>query len=411
MLKKNIFIFITCPILFLTILTCIFFYISASNWIEQKNEKRYKEILNTFTAKIESVKNIDELNTIPDLKNNNFTKNSDILYLMVLDNNGKVLFDNKKKFTGKTYNNDTISYEEIIKYKKTFQRKIKFLQEEFIEIGQSVNLKEMTGIAILGISLKQLNFYKIVLWLILISFLAIMLVAGNLLSKIINKELTAIFSNLEFSCSKILSLENISERDFTSISETKTISSVLIKISQLIQNFRIELDKLRVDSLTGLCNSKYIKERLQYELLKAHRYNRPLSCIVVEIFNLDYIAQHVEGKKIDIILKDIADIYRNDLRKVDLIGKLGASSFLILLPEIQESQSYIVAERLLNKLKQYKIKENKIEFSLDVIMGINSYIHKKTGTDENTFIAQIEELLHYAKLDGNSKIVFCSKAD
>lgn len=135
------------------------------------------------------------------------------------------------------------------------------------------------------------------------------------------------------------------------------------------------LEKLAVtDSLTGLLNHRFFYERLDEEMEQARRYRHPLSICMVDV---DYFKDfndtfgHLEG---DMALLMIAKILEKTVRNGDLVGRLGGEEFGIILREQGVEKSLEVAERLRKNIESHRfISENGRKCSLSVSIGIASF--------------------------------------
>jgi diguanylate cyclase (GGDEF)-like protein len=93
------------------------------------------------------------------------------------------------------------------------------------------------------------------------------------------------------------------------------------------------------DGLTGLYNRAYFDERVAEELLRARRYERPLSIAVLDLDNFKSINDrygHVAG---DECLKRFAQILRQSFRRTDIVARYGGEEFAIAMPETIASES------------------------------------------------------------------------
>ena len=100
------------------------------------------------------------------------------------------------------------------------------------------------------------------------------------------------------------------------------------------------------DALTGLYNRRHMQEVLLEERRRAHRYGHPLSVIMLDVdsfktYNDTY--GHVQG---DLLLRMAAEILRENVRGVDIVGRYGGEEFIIVLPETPSAEAYQTAERL-----------------------------------------------------------------
>ncbi|MBD3288398.1 diguanylate cyclase [candidate division KSB1 bacterium] len=143
------------------------------------------------------------------------------------------------------------------------------------------------------------------------------------------------------------------------------------------------------DELTGLYNRRYLNQRLEREVVRAKRYKRPLTAIMIDIDyfkNFNDLNGHLLG---DEILKKVAVILENNIRKADILARYGGEEFILLLPEITKSQAFRVAEKLRQTVESAHFPEehNQPNNRITISLGIATLL-------EDTFSA--EELLDFA---------------
>ncbi len=100
------------------------------------------------------------------------------------------------------------------------------------------------------------------------------------------------------------------------------------------------------DGLTGLYNRRHMQAVLLDERRRAERYGHTLSVIMLDVdsfkaYNDTY--GHVQG---DVLLKMLAEILRENVRGVDVLGRFGGEEFIIVLPETSAEEAHRTAERL-----------------------------------------------------------------
>ncbi len=162
-----------------------------------------------------------------------------------------------------------------------------------------------------------------------------------------------------------------------------------------------------IDDLTQLYNRRYFFERFNQEVERSKRYQRPLSCIIMDI---DFFKQvndsygHLAG---DQVLIDIAQIVKKNCRQSDLAGRYGGEELIILLPETEAAGAMIIADRIREMIEQHQTVDGKgVVIGVTVSMGIASLNGTELrNIDKNERIIQYaDDALLQAKKKGRNRI-------
>jgi diguanylate cyclase (GGDEF)-like protein len=125
------------------------------------------------------------------------------------------------------------------------------------------------------------------------------------------------------------------------------------------------------DPLTGLFNHRYFQETLAHEFIRAKRYDKPLSLMVIDIdffkkFNDTY--GHLVGDK---VLRHVAEIFGHSIREqIDTVARYGGEEFAVILPETSLKGAKHFAERIRSKVEESKIIEDDQELSVTLSIGV-----------------------------------------
>ena len=155
------------------------------------------------------------------------------------------------------------------------------------------------------------------------------------------------------------------------------------------------------DPLTGLYNRRGFFEVGEIEILRAKRYRHPLTAIM---FDLDYFKKindthgHATG---DIVLKEIANRSLQQLRKIDIAGRIGGDEFSILLPETKALDANIVAQRLL-AVANLPIDIGKRTLTTSISIGLTDLDDDIANLQE--FLNKADRFLYKAKEAGRNRL-------
>src|SRR5690606_28751830 len=142
-------------------------------------------------------------------------------------------------------------------------------------------------------------------------------------------------------------------------------------------------------------------EFLEREMARCQRYERPLTLIM---FDRDHFKRtnddhgHLAG---DYVLKRLAGLVTEGIRKEECFARYGGEEFAILLPDTATERGAIFAEKI-----RVKIAETHFEFEGNTIpvtlsMGVADLQEKDVP---DSFVKRADEKLYEAKQTGRNKV-------
>ncbi len=186
------------------------------------------------------------------------------------------------------------------------------------------------------------------------------------------------------------------------LSLTAQFVSTLSKERNYLQ---LELEnKAHIDYLTGVSNRRHFMERANQDLLRAARYNSPLSILMLDIDFFKKINDSHGHKAGDAVLIKLTEICQQILREVDSIGRIGGEEFAILLPETKQQEAVEVAERLRTALAMAKVplESGGLPLQFTVSIGVASLVSKEDNLD--VLLNRADKALYAAKDAGRNRV-------
>jgi diguanylate cyclase (GGDEF)-like protein len=102
----------------------------------------------------------------------------------------------------------------------------------------------------------------------------------------------------------------------------------------------------RHDPLTGLGNRLLLAERLEYEVLRHRRHERPLAALALDLDGFKAVNDRYGHPAGDEVLIAVARALRLAVREQDTIVRIGGDEFCVLAPETDRYAATHLAERL-----------------------------------------------------------------
>lgn len=153
------------------------------------------------------------------------------------------------------------------------------------------------------------------------------------------------------------------------------------------------------DPLTGLFNRRKMITRLTEAINLCQRYQRPLTCIFLDLDDFKHVNDTYGHATGDEVLKVIATQLQNNLRRTDIFARWGGEEFIVALPETDLETAQQVAEGLRKHIRRAKMPyHGRITASL----GVTEYRSEETLEE---FIGRADEALYQAKTHGKNR--FC----
>ncbi len=128
------------------------------------------------------------------------------------------------------------------------------------------------------------------------------------------------------------------------------------------------------DPLTGLCNKAYINLKMEEEFKKSRRYGTPLSLVILDLDNFREVYQQHGKGAIKEILVEVGSVLLCESRDIDIVGRIGESRFLLLLPSTDLDGAQVMADRVFNNIleRPFDVADAAVSVSMKISMGISS---------------------------------------
>ena len=159
------------------------------------------------------------------------------------------------------------------------------------------------------------------------------------------------------------------------------------------------------EPLTGLYNRRHFQERFAAEVAVAHRHERPLSLLVIDVDDFKSVNDrhgHLAG---DEVLKTVSRALQQGLRIEDILARYGGEEFVVLVREAAAGEALGAAERLRQLVElartRWQSSEGRVPIAIGVTVSVGLAQLGPMETERDLFEAA-DQALYQAKRAGKN---------
>jgi diguanylate cyclase (GGDEF)-like protein len=188
------------------------------------------------------------------------------------------------------------------------------------------------------------------------------------------------------------------------ISELHLLSEYFNRLLNTVQEYNSQLEDLSVrDPLTNLYNRRKFDEFMQHEITRATRHDRGFSVIMIDLDNFKYINDTFGHPIGDMVIKELSVMLVAELRKGDVLARMGGDEFAIILPETEVTSGLQVAQKLHQILadKEFEMPVGKIRSTAS--FSLVSF--PEDGKTADQIYSAMDVVLYKAKMRGKNQVM------
>ncbi len=139
---------------------------------------------------------------------------------------------------------------------------------------------------------------------------------------------------------------------------------------------RAETEQLTpLDPVTGVFKRQAFLDLADREFRRSWRYNQPITAIIVDMDEMHLLNQRSGHAFGDLALLQVANVCREVVRSIDLVGRYDADAIALLLLMTERESAQIVAERLRAGISHLHLNDGRHNIRITASLGICSYPH------------------------------------
>lgn len=182
-----------------------------------------------------------------------------------------------------------------------------------------------------------------------------------------------------------------------------TLSQIFMnQIILLLKIGNFEFHSIK-DDITLAYNQKYLRNFIQTEIERCRRYPSIFSLVFFDLDNLKAINEkhgHLIGTE---VLKQVAFVLRNQVRKIDLLSRFGGDEFVIVLLKANAAKAYEICSRIKNHMEAATFLEDRhLDLKMTGCFGISSF--PRDGDTVEDLIKKADAAMYEVKRTGKNGI-------
>jgi two-component system cell cycle response regulator len=199
------------------------------------------------------------------------------------------------------------------------------------------------------------------------------------------------FAELEARMRSLLRIKSLQEEVERQKEELSAINEQLVRIA-------------RTDGLTGIDNRRRLEERLTETIEHARRLNEPFACLMCDLDRFKSVNDTHGHQAGDAVLRQFAQLLREQAREIDRVGRYGGEEFMFILPGATTDAAVVFAERV-----RKAVEGRTFSFAGEVIRrtmscGVAGWPHPRI-LDVGALVRAADDALYAAKAAGRNRVV------
>lgn len=164
------------------------------------------------------------------------------------------------------------------------------------------------------------------------------------------------------------------------------------------------VSRANLDPLTKIPNRRHFEEQAQDEFVRCQRTHQPMSLLLLDVDHFKWINDthgHAAG---DEVLRVFSDALAEQVRRIDVVGRLGGEEFAVVMPGADRERAEEAAERLRARVAGLRIDMPTGLVRLTVSIGVTECDVWTEHLAEA--LARADVAMYQAKTSGRDQVVF-----
>lgn len=181
------------------------------------------------------------------------------------------------------------------------------------------------------------------------------------------------------------------------------VGGLMLLLMRLHHQHKKVLRLSLMDDLTGLGNRRYMLNFADLLFEQRQRSGLPLSMALLDLDHFKRVNDDFGHPAGDQVLKVFADSLLDEVRKADIVARLGGEEFCVLMPETGAEGALEVVERIRHRVATLSHQELGVPVGLTVSLGLATAVNHDASFDQ--LYSRADQALYQAKTQGRNRVV------
>ncbi|HEV1993343.1 MAG TPA: sensor domain-containing diguanylate cyclase [Candidatus Acidoferrum sp.] len=187
--------------------------------------------------------------------------------------------------------------------------------------------------------------------------------------------------------------DGFGERDLALLEVLADFAAIAMENARHVQRIH---ELTITDDCTTLYNARHLNFVLETEIYRSQRYNYEFSLIFIDLDhfkNINDTYGHLTGTR---LLADIGNMVKAGCRLIDFAFRYGGDEFVVLLPQTDKENAFVVARRLHKRIRESTwLEETGLNVRITASIGVASY--PSDSRDKSKLLSMADEAMYLVK--------------
>ncbi|MCW4150638.1 GGDEF domain-containing protein [Halomonas sp. 18H] len=180
------------------------------------------------------------------------------------------------------------------------------------------------------------------------------------------------------------------------------VGCLMLLLKRLHHQHKKVLRLSLMDELTGLGNRRYMFNFTELLFEQSQRSGHPLSMVLLDLDHFKRVNDEFGHPAGDQVLIVIAGALLSEVRKADVLARLGGEEFCVLMPETDTECALEVIERIRQRVESLSPREFGVPVTVTVSLGLATVTNDDASFDH--LYSRADQALYQAKAKGRNRV-------